>query len=204
MKKFSLIETMRYEPAGGITLWPYHRQRLERSIQHFSFTQPWNELDAFIESLEYGAPRKIRLLVNANGEYRVEASEIPVQVGPVKLQLASRPVDAENPWLAFKSTRREVYDQFKVETDADDCLLWNERAEITETSIFNIYALRDGVLETPPVAAGLLPGVYRQHLIDHGRAIERIITKNELHASKLFVSNAVRGLLPAVLNDPCD
>jgi para-aminobenzoate synthetase / 4-amino-4-deoxychorismate lyase len=81
-----------------------------------------------------------------------------------------------------------------------DVIFRNERGEITEGAISNIYIERDGMLITPPVSCGLLNGVYRQFLLEEGKARESIIHKDELHnAGTIFVSNSVRGLLRAII-----
>ncbi|MDE0759237.1 MAG: hypothetical protein OSB45_13840 [Pseudomonadales bacterium] len=45
-----------------------------------------------------------------------------------------------NPLLFRKTTHRLVYDIARLgQGDCDDVLLWNERDEITETTIYNIH-----------------------------------------------------------------
>jgi para-aminobenzoate synthetase / 4-amino-4-deoxychorismate lyase len=53
-------------------------------------------------------------------------------------------------------------------------------------------------LLTPPVSAGLLPGVLRASLIEAGRAAETDLTADDL-ADGLLLGNALRGLMPARL-----
>lgn len=47
----------------------------------------------------------------------------------------------------------------------DDALLLNSRGCLTESSISNIIAQREGVLVTPPLADGVLPGITRARLM---------------------------------------
>jgi len=59
---------------------------------------------------------------------------------------------------------------------------------------------RDGILLTPPVACGLLPGVLRRTLLDSGRAVETVLRLEDLvQGPALYVGNALRGLLPVFL-----
>ena len=44
---------------------------------------------------------------------------------------------------------------------ADDGLILNSDGNITETSSANVFWTRDGILRTPPVTDGVLPGVTR-------------------------------------------
>ena len=79
-------------------------------------------------------------------------------------------------------------------------LLWNERGEITESTIANVVAELDGVGVTPPVECGLLPGVFRAALLEAGELQERVITKADLAlASRLWLINSLREWMPASL-----
>jgi para-aminobenzoate synthetase/4-amino-4-deoxychorismate lyase len=75
----------------------------------------------------------------------------------------------------------------------------NERGELAEGSRTNIFIDRgDGVLVTPPLPAGLLPGVLRAELLAGGRAIESVLTLHDLEgAHVVYLGNSVRGLLKA-------
>ncbi|TIX48763.1 MAG: hypothetical protein E5V33_30300, partial [Mesorhizobium sp.] len=84
---------------------------------------------------------------------------------------------------------------------ADEVLLANERGELCEGTITNLFAdFGDGVLATPRLDCGLLPGVLRGELLDEGRAREAIYTLDDLKSAKaIFVGNSLRGLIPARL-----
>lgn len=72
-------------------------------------------------------------------------------------------------------------------------LLWNERGEVTETTIANIVAEIDGIRLTPPVSSGLLPGVFRSHLLANGEIVEAVLRRDDLNrATKLWTINSVR------------
>ncbi len=61
-----------------------------------------------------------------------------------------------------------------------------------------MFVERDGVLATPPMSRGLLPGVLREQLIEQGRAVEAELTEFDL-ARGFLIGNALRGLIPARL-----
>ena len=51
---------------------------------------------------------------------------------------------------------------------------------------------------TPPVPAGLLPGVLRAELIASGRAVEGVLGLEDLTSGgRVYLGNSVRGLVPA-------
>jgi para-aminobenzoate synthetase/4-amino-4-deoxychorismate lyase len=112
-------------------------------------------------------------------------------------------VDAADPLLFHKTTRREIYDQARAQQPAaDDVLLWNRRGELTETTIANIAFLRGGVWYTPPLRCGLLPGTYRAALLRAGRLREGALRRDELAGMQaLAVFNSLRGWLAARLQD---
>jgi len=79
-------------------------------------------------------------------------------------------------------------------------LLWNERGEITESTIANVVAEIDGVRVTPPLTCGLLPGVFRELLLETGAIQEGAITRAGLaSANRLWLINSLREWIPATL-----
>jgi branched-chain amino acid aminotransferase len=82
----------------------------------------------------------------------------------------------------------------------DAVLLWDDR--VVETGISNVFAVFDGVLTTPDLSSGCLPGVTRALLLDLAPALghparERPVTLSELSAAdEVLVSNSVVGVLP--------
>ena len=53
----------------------------------------------------------------------------------------------------------------------------------------------DGKLYTPPSILALLPGIYRQHLLERGQVEEKVLTIEDLaQAEVIYGCNAVRGL----------
>ena len=96
------------------------------------------------------------------------------------------------------SVRRRL---IKASTDIaelgyDEVLFLNERGEVTEGAIGNIFIEKDGRLLTPPVDSGVLPGVYRRHLLQtRSNAEERVLLPGDLrNADTVYICNAVRGL----------
>jgi para-aminobenzoate synthetase/4-amino-4-deoxychorismate lyase len=145
---------------------------------------------------------KVRLLASQDGGFHTESSPIDRSSDAVwKIALAPAPVDAHSCWLHHKTTNRQIYDQAKsARPGADDVVLWNDRGEVTETTIANLVVGLDGRLWTPPRDCGLLAGTYRAALLDEGTIAERRISAADLHrAGEVFLVNSVRGLWRAVL-----
>jgi len=107
-------------------------------------------------------------------------------------------------FLQHKTTNRTFYDRalgaFSGEPHIDDVLLWNEREELTETTIYNIFLEFAGALLTPALSSGLLPGTLRADLLAKQQCREAVLTKADLAgADKILVGNSVRGMREAVL-----
>jgi branched-subunit amino acid aminotransferase/4-amino-4-deoxychorismate lyase len=78
--------------------------------------------------------------------------------------------------------------------------LWNEKGQVTESTIANIVAEIDGRKVTPPVTCGLLPGTFRAHLLEDGVIEEGIVTIEQLRsAGQIWLINSVREWWPAAL-----
>ncbi|RUX12355.1 hypothetical protein EOA27_20175, partial [Mesorhizobium sp. M2A.F.Ca.ET.037.01.1.1] len=120
------------------------------------------------------------------------------------LQLARVRLDSGDTLLRHKTSRRDAYQHARAEylaSRADEVLLANERGELCEGTITNLFAdLGNGPLATPRLDCGLLPGILRGELLDEGRAVEAIYSFDDLKAAKaIFVGNSLRGLIPARL-----
>ena len=79
----------------------------------------------------------------------------------------------------------------------DDCLFFNERGYVTESTRANLFIIQSGKLITPPVSDGLLPGIIRQKIVDHFPACEEHITREQLTSCQgAFLTNSLLGVMP--------
>ncbi|MCA8942156.1 MAG: aminotransferase class IV family protein, partial [Planctomycetes bacterium] len=91
---------------------------------------------------------------------------------------------------------------------ATDCLFLNADGNVTEASTANFYVVIDEVIYTPPLGAGLLPGITRRMLEEcaHGAGIafrERNFSEDEIeHATEMFLTSTGRDISPVThVND---
>jgi para-aminobenzoate synthetase/4-amino-4-deoxychorismate lyase len=195
---FELLETILWTPEQGYFLLPYHLARLLDSAVYFSFSADRDVICASLDSLAHTLPKtahKIRLLVAKDGGITLQAEALSHAVAqPLHVCLAPAPIDSTNPFLFHKTTNREIYEQaLSACPGYADVILWNERGEVTESSIANIVVELDGELCTPPIPCGLLPGTYRAYLLEQGQVKERVILKEDLSSSPhIYLVNSVR------------
>lgn len=202
--EFRLLESLKLEN-GTYPLMQRHLKRLARSAEYFHF--PGNN-EEIIEGLALLAQKypvgtfKVRLLLNHSGEIEVQAKKAAPIAEPVRCSLAEEPVDSRNPFLFHKTTYRELYERAEKGQSAGNFspLLWNEKGEVTEFSIGNFVAEKDGDFYTPPIDCGVLGGVMREELLSEGRLHERVIHKDDLEEYDAFwLINSVRGWLKVQL-----
>jgi para-aminobenzoate synthetase/4-amino-4-deoxychorismate lyase len=199
---FQLIETLRLE--DGVYFLPgRHVARMVESAAFFEFPLEESMVCAALEAIREEHPQgiwKVRLLLSARGEIQSEAALL---IGPtnqsLRVGLAAAPLDSADRFLFHKTTHRSFYLQpVRERPDCDDLIFWNERGEVTESSIANVVVEMDGERWTPPRSSGLLPGTFREELLARGEIRERVIFKEQLkRAERLFLINSVRRWMPA-------
>jgi para-aminobenzoate synthetase/4-amino-4-deoxychorismate lyase len=201
---FDLIETMAFSPDEGIPLLEGHLARLGASALELGFAFDRHAIKNAIQALCFDAdsPSKLRLMLARSGAISLELSELPAAfAAPVRCGVMPLPVDPGDWRLRHKSSDRAFYETGLTAAraaGADEALFLRDGGFVTEGSFTNLFVERSGVLLTPPLDQGLLPGVLRASLVGAGRACEASLTLDDL-AGGFLVGNALRGLMPAVL-----
>ncbi len=203
---FSLIETMLWR--NEYPLLELHLDRLRDSADYFFITCDRDAVRGKLLAVSARFPnpeaRKVRLLLDSGGSISIEhaplseTSEKSAE-SPGRVCISSQRTDPSDRFLLHKTTNRGVYaDALKAASKSgfDDVLFLNSRDEVTEGAISNVFIAKDGRWFTPPIECGLLPGVYRRHLLEMRPEIEeRVLTLSDLEtADAIYLTNAVRGL----------
>ncbi|WDR00155.1 aminodeoxychorismate synthase component I [Devosia sp. J2-20] len=197
----TLIETLAWRPQQGYILRQRHLDRLAASAEYFALPCDLEAINALLEAQVFTAPMRVRLTLDAGGP-ALTAVPLPPNPDTFRFVLAPERLDSQNLWLAHKTTNRAFYDDPRQRAHADhgvdEVVFLNQRDELTEGSITNLFIERDGILYTPALAAGLLPGTLRAELLASGKAVEAVLTLADLGAADaLWLGNSVRGLLRA-------
>lgn len=197
-----VIETLGSDGQGGFVRLDLHLDRLRATCARLGLPLDMGAVRAALADVPHDGPRRVRIAVDAGGRVALTHAPCPPVAAPWRLRIATERLDSADPWLGVKTTHRAIYDRARaaLPEGVDELLFLNERGQVCEGTITNVFARLDGQLCTPPLACGLLPGVLRRDLIERGEAVERILTPADLtRAEALFVGNSLRGLIPAVM-----
>jgi para-aminobenzoate synthetase / 4-amino-4-deoxychorismate lyase len=195
---FVLVETFAFLPGEGFRGLDAHLSRLAGSARHFGFPLDTKRVEEALRrtAAAQAAAARIRLALHGDGRVEIESTALPVSPArTLAVGLAARPVDPTSVWLFHKTSRREVYDEAAASRpDCDEVLLWNDRGELTESTIASVVVEIAGQRLTPPVSCGLLPGVERARALAEGRAREGVVRIGDLHdGQRLWLLSSLRG-----------
>ncbi len=105
------------------------------------------------------------------------------------------------PFMNLKHTERGIYDRaalYAKENNYNDAIVLNGYNRISDTSICNIFIVKDQSIITPSLSEGPVMGVFRAFIINNALAlkvIERSVSMEDLYlADGVFITNAVKGI----------
>jgi len=206
---YGLIETLRWSPGDGFIRLDRHLERLAASAAQlgFSFARADAEDRLAAEARDWsdrGGAQRVRVLLARSGALTIAYETL---AGPpsrtLELHVAHDRLDAGDPFLRHKTTRREAHERAFAQAAAlglDEAVLLNRRGAVADASRNSIFVEADGRLITPRLVAGALPGVLRAALIAKGRAVEGELGLADLQrAERWFIGNSLHGLRRARL-----
>jgi len=226
-EQFKLIETFLYEvDSGHIPRFERHLERLKTSADFFGITLSTSKLEdavtAHVSALKQHTEKgtgnnsnhyKVRLLLDDSGDCTISSEAIDNAGTSTdknkqpKVALSHFRIEANNLFRQHKTTNRKLYnDEFtKYESQGFyDVLFLNEQGNIAEASRHNLFIEKGGVLFTPPIKDGALPGVMRSDLLasQQHHVIEQSLTLEDItSADHVYLSNSVRGLVEVFLDN---
>jgi len=122
---------------------------------------------------------------------------------PSERGVALRTVAVEGGLGAHKWADRSLLDRLGASVKPGEVpLLLDTGGEVLEASRANVFAVRDGVLLTPPADGRIVPGIARRRTLELARAVgrevceDRLFLEDLLAADEVFLTNSVRGIEP--------
>lgn len=198
----TLIETFRWEPGAGFVRLPAHLARMARGAGALGVGFDRAAVERVLAGVGSDGPLRVRLTLGLDGTPAVAATLLgPASEAPWRVVVAGRRLRSDDPWLRLKTSARATYDAVRAELAAgvDEAVLLNERGEVCDGTITNVFLDRGAGLETPPLGCGLLPGVLRAELLAEGACREARLRAGDLGEGVLWLGNSLRGLVAARL-----
>ncbi|HOK05145.1 MAG TPA: aminotransferase class IV, partial [Victivallales bacterium] len=200
---FEIFETILFDRKDGGFIWlDEHINRLGNSQKYFLRKFNRNKVVNFLYAISKELPdlAKVKISLDESGKIKCKWERLTFKGWGkkyAKVLISKKKTDPSNIMLYHKTTERKLYDEEFLNAQSigyDDVIFLNKREEITEGAISNIFIKTKNGWLTPPLKCGLLPGIYRKHLILQLSAKEQIIyIKQLISAEKVIICNSVRG-----------
>jgi para-aminobenzoate synthetase/4-amino-4-deoxychorismate lyase len=204
LPQLRIIETMLY--TGSFNRRSLHLNRMRKSADYFGFAFDTNRAIQALEhavSQQFKGPLRIRLTLDEYGNFETEVAPIESFRQPVLVGVAKNRIDRNDRFRYHKTTERKLYNSalsVARENGLWDLVFMNRQGHVTEGSISNIFVRFGDSWRTPPVTAGLLPGVMRAEVINILEAKEEVFGLTALlEADEVMLTNSVHGVVSAQL-----
>jgi para-aminobenzoate synthetase/4-amino-4-deoxychorismate lyase len=181
-----------------------HLDRMEASASYFNYffdrvavTEQLMEKSMLFEA---GNLYRVKLLLDEAGRTTITyAVHVPATTPLGRIKISAQRTLSTDIFLRHKTTHRELYDSQYAECrddGFDEVIFLNERDEVTEGAISNIFIRKGESLLTPPLSSGVLPGIFRRYLLEtETSAREAVLTIRDLEsADAIYLCNSLRGM----------
>ena len=192
--RFKLISTGRVSQKS-LLFEDQHLERLTKASRYFAYPLDPKKLRQKIEEecqvCDVNQDYRLRIGLSKSGEIELSRQILaPLSPSFCQAQLCLQEADLNQAFTYFKTTNRP-----HLSLGEQEIIYHNATGELLETSIGNLVLKINGKLYTPPISLGILPGIYRQHLLERGQVEEKVLTLADLNqAEAIYGCNAVRGL----------
>ena len=198
-----LIETFLWDPEKGAPDIDLHLERMCMSAANLKFKFEIRKIKKKIIKIKSQSRLRCRLTLRFDGKINLTTASLSPNSKTWVLRISESILNSSDPWLLHKSSNRRLYDaeRANLPDGIDELIYINERNEVCEGTITNIFVKTAGQWLTPPLSSGCLPGVLRRKKIEDASCKVKIITFSDLQrAEKITVGNALRGEIEAVLS----
>jgi branched-chain amino acid aminotransferase len=220
-----LFETMKVVN-GKIALSAFHFERLFAGLSLLKLETPelftkeklQQEIISLCKKNNCEKLARIRLSVfRGNGGLYDEGKAAQYTIECWPLNESINKLNANGLVIGFCSDARKSCDKFSnlksanflpysiaaqcaEENKWNDCLVLNTAGNIADSTIANLFIIKDGILFTPPLTEGCINGVMRRFLKDKLQVMgydlrEEPLTVQDIEAAdEIFLTNAIKGI----------
>jgi branched-chain amino acid aminotransferase len=212
---------------GQIKLAPLHFERLFTSIDALKFNKPsymnaeWLEKN-ILEVVHKNGHQKlarVRVMIfrGDGGLYDPENHFPHHLIQSFNLGEATQELNQNGLTLGIYKEAKKSSDFFSMiksnnylpyvmaalwakENNVNDAILLNHSDNIADTTIANVFIIKDGIIKTPAITEGPVAGVMRRYLIktlrEHNYEVQEttVTVADVLEASEVFLTSAIYGI----------
>jgi para-aminobenzoate synthetase/4-amino-4-deoxychorismate lyase len=198
---FEIFETLKYSN-GMLERLNLHLDRMRDAASFFLFKFDegyiFETLRKQISTLDKGKEFRVKIILDKWGNVKVEVSDIQIELEEIKIIISSKTISTKNRFQYFKTTNRALYDREHEKYHKKgffDTVFINEKQQVAEGARTNIFINKNGLLYTPPLSTGILPGIFRKHWLQTNINIkEEVLYKDDLLiADEIILTNSIRG-----------
>src|SRR2546427_1353593 len=190
---YGLIETLRVRE-GRISFLEGHLARLAASTAVLGLPRPAQDPATLLRPFAGTEDAVLRLEV-CDARASLTVRELP-PLSPPAVITASEP---HQPYL-HKTTLRDCFADAAREAEiaeADDALLVTHDGAVAEGTVWSVSWWDGERLRTPSLELGILPGIGRARVLELAKRVaEGRYAREALQGRSLFLTNAVRGVVP--------
>lgn len=217
---YGVFETLRVS-AGKVEVPKLHYQRMRNGSAVLGLTLPeyteWlNHLKEIMKNEHPEASYALRLTLSGGDAYNGGPSQLLHHIRPIpysdqdyqdgfKVCLLKQPRNEHSPCVGIKSANaiETLLGRQEAGTQGAREGIWlNTKGDLTEGTVSNLFFVKDGVLCTPALDCGCLPGTRRSIILECAGSLG--IPVNEGHfgveeltqADEVFLTNSLMGILP--------
>ena len=212
---------------GQIKLAPLHFERLFTSIDALKFNKPsymnaeWlqkNILEVVHKNGHQKLARVRVMIFRSDGGLYDPENHFPHHlIQSFELGEATQNLNQNGLTLGIYAAAKKSSDHFSMiksnsylpyimaalwakENNLNDAILLNHSGNVADTTIANLFVIKDGTIKTPAITEGPVAGVMRRHLIKTLRAHDyevqetTVTVADVLEASEVFLTSAIHGI----------
>jgi branched-subunit amino acid aminotransferase/4-amino-4-deoxychorismate lyase len=207
---------------GKISLENYHIERIKTTIdlltidtpKLFSTTILFNKIKELVQKNNHLAMARVRVSFyrGDGGLYDGNKLTLHYIIQSWALQSSINLLNENGLILDFYRTAQKSCDIFSTlktnnflpysmaaiwakKNKLNDAILLNCQNNVADTTIANIFIIKNKQIITPPTNQGCIAGVTRQFLINNFTVVEQPVSINDiLMANEVFITNAIRGI----------
>ena len=201
---------------GEIKLLSYHYDRIKSTCKLLGYDESQIiSAKEFLNALPSEGRYRVKLSYfrsgdavyynkSLNTEYLIEVSEFQRQGSKIfNIGVYDQALKSYSMLSSLKLMNCAAYveaSRYKTSYSLDEVVVLNNKGQVCETSFCNIFIVKNGQIYTPPLDSGCVAGTMRAFLLDNVEVNERDLeVKDLLEADEVFLTNALKGIIPARL-----